>query len=157
MGYKKFSELKKGDTIYFLIDKYNILKTSGGGCVGFANDNYGLVICSRTFTSEKWCWHNPRTDNGHLTDIKIDKEISCSVSWKEEKEVLWREGSYHSITKAEGEESRLRFRCWNYNYYGDGDIGYMFTTKEELEERVKEVTDIVKENLRKIENSLQML
>ena len=157
MGYKKFSELEKGDKIYFLIDRYNILKTSGSHSVGFANENYGLVICSRTFTTERWDWHSPRTDNGHLTNIRIDKEISCSVSWKEEKEVLWNERSYHCITKAEGEESRLQFRCSNSTLYSDGDIGYMFTTREELEKYVKEVTDVVKENLMKIEDSLQTL
>lgn len=157
MSYKKFSQLKKGDTIYFLIDKYNILKTSGNGGVGFANENYGLVICSRTFTTDTWYWHSPRTNNGHLTDIMIDKEISCSVSWQKENEVLWGQKRFKPITKEEGEKSCLQFECSNSNYYRDGDIGYMFTTKDELEERVKEVIKIVKENLNKIENSLQML
>ena len=143
MSYKKFSQLKKGDTIYFLIDRYGILKTSGNNSVGFANKNYGLVICSRTFTTDTW--------------YMIDKEISCSVSWRKENEVLWGQKRFKPITKEEGENSCLQFACSNSSYYRDGDIGYMFTTKDELEERVKEVIKIVKENLNKIENSLQML
>ena len=155
MEYKKFSELKQGDTIYFLIDRYNILQTCGNTSVGFANDNYGLVICSRIFSTDKWEWHNPRTDKGHLTDITIDEDISYSVSWKEEKEVIFGKRFSHSITKKEGEKSCLRF-VYGYNYDGS-NVGYIFTTKEELEERIKEVTDAVEENLRRIKEDLSKI
>lgn len=156
MGYKKFSELEQGDTIYFLIDRCHILQTFGNNSAGFANSNYGLIICSRKFLTEGWRWHNPRTDKGHLTDILIDEEISCSVDWKKEKEVIWDKNSYHSITKEEGEKSCLRF-TYSYSYYGDSKFGYIFTTKEELEERIKEVTDTVEENLRRIKEDLSKI
>lgn len=155
MEYKKFSELKQGDTIYFLIDRCNILQTRGNDGVGFANDYYGLVICSRKFSTDEWRWHNPRTDKGHLTDIYIDEEISCSVDWKEEKEVIWDKIFSKSITKEEGEKSCLRF-VYGYNFDGS-NVGYIFTTKEELEERIKEVTDTVEENLRRIKEDLSKI
>ena len=156
MEYKKFSELKQGDTIYFLIDRYNILQTRGNDGVGFANDYYGLVICSRKFSTEEWRWHNPRTDKGHLTDILIDEEIS-RLDWNEEKEVIWDKDFGHSITKEEGEKSCLRFTYSHGGYYYEPKFGYIFTTKEELEERIKEVTDAVEENLRRIKEDLSKI
>ena len=173
MAYKKFSELKQGDTIYFLIDRYHILRQHGSGGVGFSNSNYGLIICSRILTSEWWRWHSPRTDNGLLFEIKIDEPISYIeeaytatiydndgkhlVKYPEKEVILFGTDSLETISKKEGEESCIQFRCRNYNYYSDGDIGYIYTTKEELEKRIREVTDSVESNLKRIKNDLKKL
>lgn len=172
MERKKFSEVKTGDTIYFLIDRLGILQTHGSNGVGFANSNYGLIICARKVANKSYDWHCPRTDNGLLVDLRIDTPITYISKgfkaqvyengrkhWEEhpDKEIMLIQSYVHCITKKEGEESCLQFRCINSNYYSDGDIGYVYTTKEELEERIKEVTDSVQNNLKRIEETLKSI
>ena len=175
MARKKFSEVKQGDTIYFLIDRFNILQTHGGHSVGFANSNYGLIICSRKVANKSYDWHSPRTDNGLLVDLCVDIPITYieegykarvyddnGVHLKKYPDreitlVYGGNGYVRTITKKDGEESCLQIRCRNSNYYSDGDIGYIYTTKEELEERIKEVTDDVENNLRKIKETLNAI
>lgn len=144
---KKFSEIKKGDKLYFLFDTYNILQEYGNSSIGFANSNYGLVICSRTVTSESWRWHSPRTNDGLLLELTIDRPI---YDYKEEKVIF----NFKSITKKEGYEHCIKIGTSD-GYYSYP--GYIFTTKEGLEKKVRQITDVAESNLNKINNSIAEL
>ena len=154
---KTFSEVKQGDAVYFLIDTCGILQEYGHNSVGFANSNYGLILCKRTVVSDRWEWHNPRVETGLLFTIRVDKPIM-----KEDKCLFGphidehgnKSDSYISITKAMGRESCLQ------KSFGDYFLsysGYIFTTKEELEEKVKNITDVVEVNLKRINDDLNNL
>ena len=144
---KKFSEIKKGDKVYFLFDTYHILQECGNSSMGFANSNYGLVICSRTVTSESWHWHNPRTEEGLLFELTIDSPI---FDYKDEGVIF----TTKSITKKEGYGHCIKMvRDDGYFSY----LGYIFTTKEALEKKVREITDTVESNLNKINNAIAAL
>lgn len=144
---KKFSEIKKGDKVYFLFDTYNILQECGNSSMGFANSNYGLVICSRTVTSESWRWHSPRTEEGLLFELTIDSPV---YDYNEEKVIF----SMKSIRKKEGYEHCIRIGASD-GYYSYP--GYIFTTKEALGKKVRQITDKVESNLKKINNAIAAL
>ena len=152
---KKFSEVRQGDTVYFLIDTCGIL--NGTNSIGFANSNYGLIICSRMVTSDRWEWHNPRSDSGLLFTLRIDTPImkgDICLLGPHINEYGRESESLMSITKEMGRESCIKK---SFGYLYTSYSGYIFTTKEALEEKIKEVTSVVEENLRKINKALSEL
>lgn len=144
---KTFSEIKEGDKLYFLFDTYHILQECGNSSMGFANRNYGLVICSRTVASHSWEWHSPRSEDGTLLELRLNEPIYDDEN---EKQIF----DYRRITKKEGDSSCIKMIM---NEYYRPYAGYIFTTKEELEKKVREITDIVESNLNKINNAIAAL
>jgi hypothetical protein len=147
---KKFSDIKQGDTVYFLIDTCGIL--NGNHSIGFANSNYGLIICSRVVTSESWYWHNPRKEDGTLFELAIGEPImkgdmNLFGPTKNGNVLL-------TITKKDGRESYIKTNFGSSYRYGVTYPGYVFTTKEALEKKIREVTEIVEANLKKINEAL---
>ena len=154
---KTFSELNAGDTVYFLIDTCNILQEHGNNSMGFANPNYGLILCQRIITSPSYAWRNPKKDTGTLFTLEIDKPImkgdKCLLG-KHINEYGREAESMMSITKEMGRQSCIQT---SFGDYFCSYTGYMFTTKEELEKKVKEIIDVVETNLKRINDDLSNL
>lgn len=154
---KTFSEVKQGDTVYFLIDTCNILQEYGNKSVGFANRNYGLVLAKRTVVSDRWEWHNPRTETGLLFRIYVDRPIikdDRCLFGPHINEYGNKSDNCISVTKAMGRETCIS------NNFGDFFVsytGYIFTTREELEAKVRNITNVVEDNLKKINEGLNTL
>ena len=153
---KTFSDVKRGDTVYFLIDTCGILQEHRQG-MGFANSNYGLIICQRIVSSQWWEWHNPRTDNGLLFNLQISepimKEDRCMFG-PHINEYGNKSDTILPITKKMGRESYINN---NFGDYFCSYPGYVFTTKEELEAFVRNTTDDVEANLKRIKDDLNNL
>ena len=163
---KKFSEVKTGDSVFILIDRYNNLKLSSIDGVGLTNSNYGVIICSKKVLNNPYDWHCPRTDNGLLVDMRIEPVTRIEPAWtcshyyengvRKPKTYPEREIDmlhYFTITKKDGEESCLKVMCDD-GGYGRDQVGYVFTTKEELEEFVMEIINVAENNIMKIKNSI---
>jgi hypothetical protein len=153
---KTFSDVKQGDTVYFLIDTCSILQEHRDG-MGFANHNYGLILCQRTISSDRWEWHNPRTEAGLLFSLRIDKPImkgSRCIFGPYTNGYGNKCDSALSISKEMGRKSCIKHSFGDYICTYDG---YIFTTKEELKAMVKGTTDIVETNLKRINDDLDSL
>ena len=158
---KTFADVKQGDNVYFLIDTCNILQGCGNsmysGGVGFANPNYGLILCQRIVSSDRWEWHNPRTETGHLFNLRIASPImngNKCLFGPHVNEYGNECDSVVSVTKEMGRKTCIQ------QSFGDYFLsykGYVFTTKEELESMVREITDIVEANLKRIKDDLNNL
>ena len=125
--------------------------------MGFANPNYGLILCQRTVSSDWWEWHNPRTENGLLFRLRIDNPImkgdKCMFG-PHINEYGNKSDSLIAVTKEMGRKSCIRQSFGEYyNLYS----GYVFTTREELEAKVRTITDVVEANLKKINDDLSSL
>lgn len=154
---KTFSELKTGDNVYFLIDTCGILNENGYSA-GFANPNYGLVMAKRIIVSPYWEWHNPRTEKGLLFRLHVDKPIlnhnGRCLFGPHINEFGNKSDTLIDVTKEMGRQSCIQ---QSFGDYFCSHTGYVFTTKEELETKIKSITDIVETNLKRIINDLKEL
>lgn len=149
---KRFTDLKPGDCIYYLIDRYGVLQKCGNGSVGFANSNYGVIIGSNVI-DEKWFrLTNPTKKRPHVMELAIKHPIE-----NKEYKVLYPEGRQLPIIYIPENENCQGVIRWNVGDYGYPIYCYFFSTKEGLEEYIREVTDIVEDNLKRINESLNNL
>lgn len=154
---KTFSEVQQGDAVYFLIDTCSLLQEHGGNGIGFANPNYGLIICQRKVVSNSWEWRNPKTETGRLFYLRIDEPIMKGdrcLFGPHINEYGLKSDNMISITKEMGRKYCVE------QPFGEcycSYPGYIFTTKEALEEKIRSITDGVEANLRRINEDLDNL
>ena len=141
MAYKKFCDLKVGDKLFFIEDRHCTLWQNNS--YGFANKNYGVNIFSETI--DRCRQRYPRKDDSPLLDITFKQAFETQTnSWYKEIQPMYG----ITILKEEGNDSCLFHKYRNV---------HVFTTKEELIEKVKKVTDVVEKNLGNIKEDLTKL
>lgn len=153
---KKFTELKPGDTIYYLVDRYKILQTNGTSISGFADSRYGLIIGSNTIDKDWFRLTNPTKKRPYVMELPIKYPIR-----DENDEILYPE-LYPAgralplihITESDNSEGITKR---NIGSHYNPIPCYFFSTKEKLEDYVREVTDVVENNLKRIKESLNEL
>lgn len=134
--YKKFSEIDVNDTLYFIFDKYGILKNGD-----LKNINYGIAI-----TTCKVNWFHKFSEVSDMA-IELDRKIYNIDLWGKafcfsEELVL---GNMFSVPNKN--YSRIHMLKPNFDMY-------CFTTKEEMESFINNSLSTILRNIEKIKKSL---
>ena len=149
---KRFTDLKPGDCIYYLIDRYGVLQKCGNRGVGFANSNYGVIIGSNTIDDKWFRLINPTKKHPYVMELPIKYPIR-----DDDDKRLFPEGRALPLIYISENDNSEGITKRNVGTYDYPIYCYFFSTKEGLEEYIREVTDIVEDNLKRINESLNNL
>jgi len=130
---KKWEELKKGDSIYMLIDRHENLKKFNGWCVNYIEEHFSEDVLIYEIKIENLKFHNPYKMDTPYIEIELEKSILVEKS--KYGNLDSKTGQYFKLSRndATNQEYYLTtFEDWAGSYYDYKKPCYLFKSKEDM-------------------------